>query len=276
VSNSSPHNPLSFVDAVGQQIVLPQLPTRIVSLVPSLTETVIELGGGGRLVGCTDWCIHPKDITDAMPKVGGTKTVSVEKVLALKPDLVLANQEENRERHIAALREHVPVLVTFPHTVDDALDTVVTLGDLCDARDAAAEIARTSRLSLARAAARQWEPLPSACMIWREPWMVAGGDSYISDLMSRCGFQNVYAAEGRYPKVAIEDVIVKGARVILLPDEPFEFGSRDVVDILKAVPPTIDKPELVLLDGSYLTWYGTRTAAALEFLIDLRDGMATY
>jgi len=249
-------------------------PSRIVSLVPSLTETLIALGAADRVVGCTDWCVHPAEVTAGIAKVGGTKNVSVRKVLELGPDIVIANKEENRERHVENLRDEFPVFVTYPCTVNGAMKTLGDMGAIAGNTAGAQELSDRCRSLLAEMAARHTPPLSVACMIWRDPWMAAGPATYMSDLLDRCGFNNTFAHdEDRYPETTLEEVFARDVDVILLPDEPYEFGSKDVVEVMKARPANSNAREVILLDGSYLTWYGARTASALEFLRDLREGI---
>lgn len=265
---------IRITDDLGTGFEFDGPPQRIVSLVPSLTETLIKMGAAERVVGCTEWCIHPADITADIPKVGGTKNVSIQKVLALEPNLVIANKEENRERHIEALREEIPVFVTYPRTVDDGLETLGDMGVIAGNAAKAEEIARTCRSTLAQMAARDLMPLVTACLIWRDPWMAVGPGTYVNDLLNRCGFANAFGeSPDRYPQTTLEEVFDRDVEVILLPDEPFEFGSKDVVDVMKARPTDSSAREIVLLDGSYLTWYGVRIAPAVEFLGKLRGGM---
>ena len=265
---------IRITDDLDNYFEFEEPPGRIVSLVPSLTETLIELGAAERVVGCTEWCVHPADVTAGIPKVGGTKNVSVSKVLELEPDLVIANKEENRERHVDALREEVPVFVTYPCTLDDGLQTLLDMGTICGNPEGAVAVENRCRTILVELFASNPKQLLTACMIWRDPWMAAGPATYMSDLIERCGFENVFGRQpDRYPDTTLEEVFARDVEVVLLPDEPYEFGSRDVIDVMRARPDDSPAREIVLLDGSYLTWYGVRTEPALEFLRNLRRGM---
>ena len=206
----------------------PPSPQRIVSLVPSLTESLFELGLGSRVVGVTDWCVHPAREVAELARVGGTKNPSLSRVLELRPDLVIANREENRERDVAKLRAAgLAVWVTYPRTVSEAVELLAELAALgAPAERAEPAIERARRaLELARAR-RPQRGLRTFCPIWKRPWMAVGADTYAHDLIELCGGLNVFADrdERRYPIVETEEIVAARPDVILLPDEPYSFG----------------------------------------------------
>lgn len=219
---------------------------RVVSLVPSLTE-VVAVTAPGLLVGVTDWCTHPAGLTAA--RIGGTKNPDVTAVLALRPDLVVANEEENREADLAALRAAgTEVLVTAIRTLDQAfeeLDRVLVTA--CGA-------ARPRWLDEAEAA---WAALPppraprrAIVPVWRRPWMVLGRDTFAGDLLARLGVENAYADHAeRYPRIPLDALNAAGADLVVLPDEPYRFTADDGPEAFPALPAR-------LVDGRYLTWYG--------------------
>lgn len=230
---------------------------RVVSLVPSLTEAVAETAPG-LLVGVTDWCTHPAGLRAA--RVGGTKNPDVPGILALRPDLVVANEEENREPDLAALREAgAEVLVTTVRTLDEAfaeLDQLLT---------GACGLPRPRWLDGAEAA---WAALPppsaprrAVVPVWRKPWMVLGRDTFAGDLLARLGVTNVYADHAeRYPRVPLDELNAAGADLVVLPDEPYRFTADDGPEAFPALP-------AALVDGRFLTWYGpslVRAPAALR------------
>lgn len=259
---------LTIRDDLGDELTLDAPPRRIVSLVPSVTETLIELGAGDRLVGITTYCVHPRDVVDKIPRVGGTKGFSLEKIDAVRPDLVIANKEENRQEHVEALRQKYTVFVTYPRTIEQAVDMVANLGRLTAQEENAAQFAagcdrilNTADLSVIGPA------LPTVCMIWRDPWMAVGPDSYVSDLLDRFGFKNVFARQdGRYPKTTLHTVLERGSELIILPDEPYAFGESDKEEVESFVSDCGYRARVLLMDGSYLTWFGTRTLRALQRL----------
>jgi ABC-type Fe3+-hydroxamate transport system substrate-binding protein len=245
-------------------------PSRIVSLVPSLTEALFALGLGDRVVGVTDWCVHPADRVAALPKVGGTKDASVEAILELAPDLVIANHEENTRRVVERLESAgLAVWVTYPRTVREGaalLRELAALGATPEAIEA--EVAPVEA-AVGRAEAEPVErPTRVFCPIWRDPWMAVGRDTYIHSMLELCGGSNVFADRGdrRYPIVALEDVEAAAPEVILLPDEPYAFGPRDAEELGRLAVPAARDGRIHCIDGTLVSWYGPRIRPAVAAL----------
>ena len=229
---------------------------RVVSLVPSLTEAV-AVTAPGLLVGATDWCTHPAGL--AVARVGGTKNPDVRRIVALAPDLVLANEEENRLPDLDALRAAgVPVWVTGVRTLEQALtslDRMIT---------GACGLARPGWLDTAEAA---WSdvrppgrPLRAVVPVWRRPWMVLGRDTFAGDLLRRLGAPPLHAGHAeRYPAIGIGELNAAGADLVVLPDEPYRFTAEDGPEAFPGVPVT-------LVSGRHLTWYGPSLAEAPALL----------
>ncbi len=238
---------------------------RIVSLVPSLTEALFALGLGDRVVGVTDWCVHPADALASLPRVGGTKNPDLAAVRALAPDLVIANREENRRRHVERLEaEGVPVWVTYPRTVREG----AALGaDEAALRDVVLPV-EEAVAAAESAAAQRPERTRVFCPIWKRPWMAVGGDTYACDLLSLCGGENVFAECGdrRYPRVEESDIVDAAPEVVLLPDEPYAFDARDAAELARLPVPAADEGRIHLIDGTLVSWYGPRIRTALETL----------
>lgn len=268
-------------DALGREVRLDRAPARVVSLVPSETESVVELAGLERLVGRTEFCEEPAGRVESVPTVGGTKKYDVEAVIALRPDLVLANQEENGRRDVERLiAAGVPVHVSFPCSVAASLEylrTLVTLLGLGErGRERVEAMARTIGSPPAEAL------LPVFVPIWRDPWMTFDGRTYASDLLARAGAANVFAdrarrfplaadlggaeaaepgeRDTRYPRIAPAEIARRGPRLVLLPDEPYAFGPEHGAELRAA---GVDA-EAALVRGKDLFWYGVRTPGALE------------
>ncbi|WRZ93939.1 helical backbone metal receptor [Streptomyces sp. NBC_01007] len=225
---------------------------RVVSLVPSLTEAV-AVSVPSALVGATDWCSHPADL-DVL-RIGGTKNPDVDAVVRLAPDLVVANEEENREPDLTALREAgIEVLVTEVRDVPGALRELDRVLAACGARGRprwldAAEAAWTEPPAPAR---RTTAIVP----IWRRPWMVLGRDTFAGDVLSRLGVDNLYAQhEDRYPRVPLSELNAASPELVVLPDEPYRFTADDGPEAFPGVP-------RALVDGRLLTWYGPSLAEA--------------
>lgn len=247
-------------------------PNRIVSLVPSLTEALFAYGLGERVVGVTDWCVHPAARVASLPKVGGTKNPAIDRIVALAPDLVIANQEENRPRDVARLEAAgITVWVTYPRTVQEASDTLRALrAHGADARRIEANLAP---LDAALSAPAPQVPMPYFCPIWKNPWMSIGADTYARDLLALCGGRNVFDArdERRYPIVDEAEIVAAAPEVILLPSEPYAFGPRDAADLLGLDVPAARNGRIHCVDGTFVTWYGPRMVTALAALTPLLD-----
>lgn len=273
-------------------------PKRIVSLVPSMTESLFDLGFGAAVVGVTDYCIHPAEKVAALKKVGGTKNARVADILALQPELVIASQEENSPEIVRGLEQAgIPVWLTFPKTVDETLADLRHLADIFQSRYGYIAVDMLERsLEFARAVAADQPARRIFCPIWREeqdgqPWyMTCNAETYTSDLLSVFGGENVFASrlrryplaadlknEGgedpagrdtRYPRVSLEEIRAAQPEMILLPNEPFAFGANHLAELknLLAETPAAQNGRIHLVDGSLLTWPGTRLGKALQQL----------
>jgi ABC-type hemin transport system substrate-binding protein len=248
---------------------LPGPPARIVSLVPSLTEALFDLGLGERVVGVTHWCVHPAAGVAGLPKVGGTKDTDVAAVLALRPDLVIANREENTRRTVERLeRAGVRVWVTYPRTVREGAALLRALAGLGAGEEAVRAVVEPVEAAVAEAErTRPIRPVRVFCPVWRDPWMSVGADTYAHDLLTLSGGANVFAErrERRYPIVALDEVAAARPEVILLPDEPYAFGPRDVAE-LRALPVPAAPHRIHCIDGTWVSWYGARIRPALATL----------
>jgi ABC-type Fe3+-hydroxamate transport system substrate-binding protein len=239
-------------DLLGRTFDFANPPSRVVSLVPSLTETLFDLGAGDAVVGITDFCIFPEGIE--LPRVGGTKNPRIDEIRVLSPDLVYMNLEENVERHANTIEEFAPVFVTEPKTVDDVSALITNLGAIHRCTDRAREL--TDALASERGTVA---PFTFAVPIWKKPWMWCGGDTYVSNLVDSIGCTNVLGDRERYPSLAIEEVLALRPDIVFLPDEPYEFSAEDAAEIHG---PRVIGP----FPGHLFTWHGTRTLLGLRFL----------
>jgi len=251
----------------------PELPRRIVSLVPSLTEALFVLGLGDRVVGVTDWCVHPARELASLPRVGGTKNPDLDAVRALEPGLVIANQEENTRRDVEQLKAAgLVVWVTYPRTVEDGVALLRELAERGARRDELAALVAPIEAAVRRARAEA--PVRRTrvfCPIWKGPWMAVGADTYAHDLLTLCGGENVFAGrtERRYPLVREEDIVQAAPEVVLLPDEPYAFDARDVAELGRLGVPAARDGRIHLIDGTLVSWYGPRIGRALETIRSL-------
>jgi len=246
-------------DATGRELALGRAPRRIVSLIPSVTETLFALGLDEAIVGVTVYCVEPRAGVARKTKVGGEKNPKLELIRELTPDLVIANVEENLKTHVDQLREWgIPVWVTYPRTVAEGIGMVRELGELTATRT--------------RAAARP--PVPVFYPIWRAPYMTINADTYVHDMLAVCGGRNVFGDRpDRYPTISLEEVRAAGPDVIVLPDEPFRFRAIHIQDFAPYPDiPAVARGRIHLMDGKLFCWYGPRIGDALRTLPEIFAG----
>ncbi len=240
---------------------------RIVSLCPSLTELVFALGRGDELVGITDYCVHPADQVGAVEKVGGTKTPKVERIVELKPDLVLVNEEENRLEDAQALEARgVRCHNSFPK---DALETAEMVRDIgaalesrCEAERIAKDIEKRAQ-RVAEAALGRRE-VTWAYLIWRKPWMTVNKDTFASALLTLAGGRNVFAErEERYPEITLAQLVGANPERVLLCTEPFSFEEKHIDELCAATG--WPRARFAIADGEYLSWHGSRTPDGVDY-----------
>jgi ABC-type hemin transport system substrate-binding protein len=252
---------------------------RIVSLVPSHTETLHDLGLADRVVGRTRFCIHPKPWVDGLAIIGGTKDARPDKILALRPDLVVADKDENPLALVQTLQKAgVDVIWSDIATVEDAADFVLRLGARCGVEPAGRRESDAIRAALEAARAnRPSKPIPVFCPIWHDPWMTFDASAFPNAMIDAVGFQNVFAKhEGpRYFEVTAKEVFSSQAEHALLPTEPFPFHKR-----LKAIDTVPlgrcgSAGRVHVVDGEALTWFGSRTARGIPILAELAHDLAS-
>jgi len=283
--------------AVDRSFPVDKPPKRVVSLVPSMTETLFDLGVGDRVVGITDYCVYPQDKVMDIAKVGGTKNPSIDQIIALKPDLVIVNQEENSKADVEQLHAvDIPVWITFPKTVQDVMNLFWDVMDLFNEQSMAPRVRLIEStfdwldgISLA-----DEENLPTVFVpIWNDPLMTFNKDTYMHDLLRVCGAHNVFAErdrkfplevdlgiveplpaednrfadkDTRYPHITFDEIVTTKPDIVLLPDEPYPFAEKDLRTFMALDVPATRNKQVHLVDGSHLTWHGTRIAYAFDTL----------
>ena len=233
---------------------------RIISLVPSLTELIIYFGLQEQLVGRTRFCIHPKEKIKSIPIIGGTKNPNIEKILALQPDLIIANKEENRKKDIDELCKYVEVIVTEIDTIDDALKWIKRLGNKLGVENEAETIISSVRGFITETG--PFKELKTAYFIWKDPWMTVGNDTYIHDVMARFGLHNVFKDRTRYPETELTELVSLNPELILLSSEPFPFKEKHIQEIRVVCP----NATIELVNGEWFSWYGSRMVPSFKAL----------
>jgi ABC-type Fe3+-hydroxamate transport system substrate-binding protein len=256
------------IDDVGRAVDVAAQPRRIVSLVPSLTETLFAIGAGAAVVGVTRYCEEPAREVASVAKVGGTTNPDLAAILALAPDLVVLNAEENRREDFEALgAAGLACFVTEPKTILDGVRTIARLGEVAGRAEAGRVLAmdQETHVQATLAAIGAARPVRYFCLIWRKPWMAFNVDTYAHDMLRAAGGANVCATEAeRYPTVTLEAIAATAPEIVLLPDEPYRFTEKD----RPALAPLADTPALRharvhFVDGKALAWYGPRIADGL-------------
>jgi ABC-type Fe3+-hydroxamate transport system substrate-binding protein len=255
-------------DDLSRMIRLDAPAQRIVCLVPSITETLFALDAGERIVGITDYCIHPEAQVLSKAKVGGTKNFFVNKVLELEPDLVIANAEENRKHQVDKLEQAgLNVFVTFPKTVDGCLNMIAKVASLTGTERAAQPILASIEKARADALSSAADPPPRVlCPIWKDPYMTINRDTFVSDVIRTSGGQNIFD-DGieRYPQFTLEEAGRRRPDVVLLPTEPYHFTEADksAFAAMGNEVPAVRNRRFHIVEGELLSWYGPRLARAL-------------
>ena len=248
-------------DQLHRAMYLPSIPKRIVSLVPSQTELLVDMGLEDCIVGVTKFCVHPESLRKKKTVVGGTKKVNYKEIRALQPDLIICNKEENTQEMVLQLQSIAPVWVSDIYTVQDALVMIQSLGTLLGVSATANKLAETIKNQLL---SFQHDMVGAtkkkvAYVIWKNPWMVAGKYTFINHLLALQNFENIITSNtSRYPEVSLK--ILDQADLVLLSTEPFPFKEKDVEALKEAL-----QTEVRLVDGEYFSWYGSRLAKAFDY-----------
>ncbi len=254
----------TFTDMLGREVVINYPPKRIISLVPSQTELLYDLGLEDEVVGITKFCVHPHEWFRNKKRVGGTKTLHIDIIKDLQPDLIIANKEENTKEQIEELAALYPVWISNIQTIDEGLQMIGDVGAIVGKADKAAALVKdisTGFDSLIKAA----QPKRVAYFIWRKPWMSAGGDTFINDMIERIGWTNVLADKQRYPEIELEELKGKDVELVLLSSEPYPFKEVHIAEIKAVLPHATVK----LVDGEMFSWYGSRMKYAVEYMSKL-------
>jgi len=273
VVRDRPGNRQTFVDAIGQEIRLDGYPQRVVSLIPSLTETLFALGLGDRLIGVTRYCKYPEQEVATRVKIGGVQDIEIGALLSLRPDLVLADLEENRQEELEPLRGRVAVFWTFARTIPEVERWILTLGDMLGLSEKASSLVQ--EIEAAREKAHQcWlgrRPLRLFYPVWYEPFISINGDTYINEVLEICGAQNVFAdKESRYCQVTMEEIVERDPEVILLPSEPFAFQEQHRREFYNHPEiAAVRDSRVYLVDGEMVCWWGVRMIRGLPYLCSL-------
>ena len=256
-------------DARGTELAqFPNEPVRIVSLVPSQTELLYHFGLDAEVIGITKFCIHPQHWFRTKTRVGGTKNVDLEKVNTLQPDLVLANKEENTKEQIEELATQFPVWVTDVSNLAEALEMIEAVGILTG-KEAEATFLKSHIAQEFEALKldKVYNQIRTCYLIWKDPYLAVGGDTFIHDMLQHAGFLNCFANENRYPEVTLEAIRNAGCELLLLSSEPYPFSEKHIAFL----QPQLPKVKIMLVDGEFFSWYGSRLQGAPAYFKKLHS-----
>ena len=283
---------VSSIDQMDNVVHLDAIPKRIISLVPSQTELLYALGLDDEVIGITKFCVHPKHWFTTKTRIGGTKAITIEQIKSLEPDLVIANKEENVKEQIVALQQFVPVWLSDVNNLEDAIDMIEKIGSLTGKKEAAAKLIQqvnqafeqvavntvtTKRIApdilpgnvesngISHVQAHSYHPVKTAYLIWQNPYMTVGGDTFIGDMIRRCGFQNVFEEQQRYPIIQLKHLAELDCDLLLLSSEPFPFTQQHIHVIQQHLP----EVKIVLVDGEMFSWYGSRLIQSASYFKQL-------
>ena len=262
-------------DQIGREIILKNTPKRIVSLVPSQTELLCDLALENELVGITKFCVHPYHLKSTKQIVGGTKKVDYEKIKALNPDFILCNKEENAYDMLPELEKIAPTYFSDVNNLNDSIDLILHLGSIFNRRTEADNLAHKIEYKLADF--KQFikdKPIRKvAYFIWAKPWMVAGNDTYINEMLQLNKFENIYDTMSRYPKVEINRIRHEGdPDVVILSSEPFPFKDEHALEIASFTNRSIT----VFGDGEMFSWPGSRILLAFDYFKKLHEKLESH
>lgn len=254
-----------YFDQMNYAVALTDTPKRIISLVPSQTELLFNMGLDKEIIGITKFCIHPADKIKQKLKIGGTKTLNITLINNLKPDLIIGNKEENEKSQVEELMQNFPVWMSDIADLAGATDMIRRIGELVGKSNESANLIRSVNAGFEQLKSFKHN-IRVAYLIWRKPYIVAGKGTFIDDMLQKCGFTNAFDRE-RYPEVSAEQLITVQPDIILLSSEPYPFKEKHIAEFKSLVPEATVK----LVDGELFSWYGSRLLHAPGYFNNLID-----
>jgi len=258
----------TFTDQLGRSIAFNYPPKRIISIVPSQTELLFELGLSAEVVGITKFCVHPETQFKKKTKVGGTKKLNLETIRSLQPDLIIGNKEENTKEEIDALSKEFPVWMSDISNLEDAMNAITEIAALVDRQPEAAylnHLINAGFTDLQTLALQLGIDKKVAYVIWKSPYMVAGNDTFINDILCKIGLRNV-VKQSRYPEIELQTLADLKPELVFLSSEPYPFKEEHIKEIQTAIPGA----KIMLVDGEIFSWYGSRLVKAVQYLFQLQ------
>lgn len=253
-----------FIDQIGHQINLETTPKRIISVVPSQTELLFDLGLEKEVVGITKFCIHPNSWFKSKTRVGGTKTLNMEQIKQLNPDLIIANKEENTKGQIEELQQHFLVWTSNIRNLADSLEMIKQVGLITNSNSKAEQIISKIKDDFKHLDSIKKQSKSTLYFIWKEPYMSVGTNTFINDMMIRAGFSNALETTVNYPVLSEKQIRTINPQQILLSSEPYPFKEKHLKEFKLLCP----NAKIILVDGELFSWYGSRLTKSVHYLID--------
>ncbi len=262
----------TFTDQLGRAITINYPPKRIISIVPSQSELLFDLGLNEEIIGITKFCIHPIEKFATCTKVGGTKKLKIDVIRGLNPDLIIGNKEENTRSEIELLMNEFPVWMSDISNLEESMTTIEQIGELVNKAPEAAylnHLIHAGFTDLQSLAVSKGVNKTVAYLIWKDPYLAAGGDTFIDDILRKIGLTNVIK-QSRYPEVDLTHLQTLNPQLIFLSSEPYPFKAQHIEEIQLTFP----NAKVMLVDGEMFSWYGSRLVKAVEYLFYLQEGIA--
>lgn len=260
-------NILTFIDQVGKKVSINHPPKKIISLVPSQTELLYYLGLEEEVVGITKFCIHPNEWFRNKKRVGGTKKINFETIALLQPDLIIANKEENEKDQIEELSKNYPVWISDIITFNDSLKMIKEIGKLTNRENKSNELIRKIKIEFEslKTKAAIYPPLRTLYFIWNKPYILAGKNTFINEILACCNYNNILGVQDRYPEITIEQIQKLNPELIFLSSEPYPFKQKHIDELQNVLTNT----KIMLVNGEMFSWYGSRLLLAPIYLSNL-------
>ena len=253
-----------FTDQTGRKILINERPRRIISLVPSQTELLADLGLIDEVAGITKFCVHPAEWFRTKTRVGGTKDIKKDIIDQLQPDLIIANKEENEKIQIEELEKEFSVWISDVKDLNDAVQMILKIGEITGKTISAKELALRIQDNFNQLQTPNLKPR-TCYLIWRDPYISVGADTFIHDMLDRCGFENIFQNKTRYPETTVEEIKNAGCELLLLSSEPYPFKQKHIDELKKHLPGC----KIILVDGEMFSWYGSRLLKAPMYFNEL-------
>lgn len=261
-----------YTDQLQRTITVKTEPKRIISLVPSQTELLFDLGLEEEVIGITKFCIHPENWFRNKTRIGGTKTLHIDKIRKLNPDLIIANKEENIKDQIETLAQEFPVWISDVNNLTEALEMIEQIGLITGKKQPAEDLTKRIEAAFLNFKSQTSNLKSKTCyLIWKDPYMTIGGDTFIHDILIEAGYNNIFATQQRYPAITIADLQAANCEVLFLSSEPYPFKQKHIEELQAQLPHT----KILLVDGEAFSWYGSRLLHTPAYLQQLQEEIAS-